>query len=155
MSRYADLLKEAEELQPGVVELRRAIHREPELGLSLPATRDKVLAAIEGLPLEVVEHEKTTGIVATLRGAQPGPTLSAFEVVDALDVGVVYDARGPLALVGGVIDMRGAASAHAVAVRAYGRTAFRAAVVLVDVVEGVCPQVRQGHCTLWPHLIYA
>ena len=33
--------------------LRHAIHREPEVGLHLPATQGKVLQALEGLPLEV------------------------------------------------------------------------------------------------------
>ena len=33
--------------------LRHAIHREPEIGLDLPLTQGKVLAALDSLPLEV------------------------------------------------------------------------------------------------------
>ena len=33
--------------------LRRAIHAEPEIGLHLPRTQEKILAALDGLPLEV------------------------------------------------------------------------------------------------------
>jgi amidohydrolase len=57
------------------VDLRRRIHKEPELGLDLPGTRAKILADLEGLALEIQLHEKTSGIVATLRGdaeTQPG-----------------------------------------------------------------------------------
>jgi metal-dependent amidase/aminoacylase/carboxypeptidase family protein len=33
-----------------ITELRHAIHREPEIGLDLPKTQAKVLAALDGLP---------------------------------------------------------------------------------------------------------
>lgn len=47
----ADLRDAAAGIQPDVVELRRAIHREPELGLELPRTQTKVLEAITRLGL--------------------------------------------------------------------------------------------------------
>jgi amidohydrolase len=53
---------------PGMIALRRAIHAEPELGLMNPKTRDKVKAALAGLPLELHEGPSTTGIIAILRG---------------------------------------------------------------------------------------
>ncbi|HEY6871011.1 MAG TPA: M20 family metallopeptidase [Novosphingobium sp.] len=63
----------AEALAPDLVALRRAIHAEPELGLHTPATRDKVRAALAGLPLDWREGPGSTGLVATLRGgAGPG-----------------------------------------------------------------------------------
>src|SRR6516162_1573109 len=36
--------------------LRRAIHAEPEIGLQLPLTQQKILAALDGLPLQVTER---------------------------------------------------------------------------------------------------
>jgi amidohydrolase len=63
-----DLLSEARGIADGIVALRRAIHAEPELGLITPKTRDKVRAALAGLPLEWREGPSTTGAVATLRG---------------------------------------------------------------------------------------
>ena len=35
--------------------LRRQIHQDPEIGLELPRTQAKVLAALDGLPLEVTQ----------------------------------------------------------------------------------------------------
>ena len=39
-----------------VVELRRAIHADPEIGLHCPRTTDKIKAALAGLPLEYRDH---------------------------------------------------------------------------------------------------
>ena len=50
------------------IDLRRAIHREPEIGLHCPATTAKIKAALAGLPLEIREGSSTTGFVAILRG---------------------------------------------------------------------------------------
>ena len=62
------LLEEAQALLPAAVELRREIHRNPELGLDLPDTRAALLAALEGIDLEVSLSKTTSGVVATLRG---------------------------------------------------------------------------------------
>jgi hippurate hydrolase len=84
MSDLATLLEAAKKLQPEVTALRRAIHQEPELGLENPATRAKVLALLDGLPLEIALHKKTSGIVATLRGAKPGRRILLRADTDAL-----------------------------------------------------------------------
>jgi hippurate hydrolase len=78
------LLEEAKELLPELVALRRAIHAEPELGLELPKTRAKLLERLEALPLEIETHAKTSGVVATLRGAQPGRSILLRADMDAL-----------------------------------------------------------------------
>ena len=78
------LLAAAHAVQPEVVSLRRRIHAEPELGLDLPATRAKILEALDGLPLEIALHEGCSGVVATLRGAADGPTLLLRGDMDAL-----------------------------------------------------------------------
>ena len=53
-----------------MVALRRAIHREPEIGLHCPLTAEKVKAALAGLPLEIREGPSTTGFVVILRGGR-------------------------------------------------------------------------------------
>src|SRR5206468_9177973 len=63
-----DLLDEARAQQDDLVALRRALHAEPEIGLSLPRTQEKVLAALDGLPLEVTTGTTTTSVTAVLRG---------------------------------------------------------------------------------------
>ena len=76
--------EQSEDLMPDTVALRRTLHEWPELGNELPITRDHVLASLEGLPLDVTTHESTSGIVATLEGARPGPTLLLRGDMDAL-----------------------------------------------------------------------
>lgn len=62
------LLDEARAISGEIVALRRAIHAEPELGLNTPKTRDKVRAALAGLPLDWIEGPSTTGLIASLKG---------------------------------------------------------------------------------------
>ncbi|MFO0688859.1 MAG: M20 family metallopeptidase [Myxococcota bacterium] len=70
----APLLAEARALQPRMVALRRAIHEDPEIGLETPRTREKLLAALAGLELELDLHARTSGFVAVLRGGAAGPS---------------------------------------------------------------------------------
>ncbi|WP_062305899.1 M20 metallopeptidase family protein [Demequina subtropica] len=79
-----DFVADAAALLPDLVALRRALHADPELGLDLPRTQAKVLAALEGLPLEVTTGTATTSVVAVLRGALPGPTVLLRGDMDAL-----------------------------------------------------------------------
>jgi hippurate hydrolase len=73
-------------LDDELVELRRALHREPELGLDLPRTQEKVLAALDGLPLEISTGERLTSVTGVLRGSRPGPTVLLRADMDALPV---------------------------------------------------------------------
>lgn len=82
---HQDLLEQARAIAGEIVALRRAIHAEPELGLETPRTRDKVRAALAGLPLEWREGPSTTGLVATLKGgAGAGRTVLLRGDMDAL-----------------------------------------------------------------------
>ena len=88
------LLDEARSLQPQTVALRREIHRHPELGLDLPRTRETVLDSLAGLDLELALSKETSGIVATLQGGNPGPSVILRGDMDALpmteDTGLVF-----------------------------------------------------------------
>jgi len=55
-----------------LADLRRAIHAEPEVGLQLPLTQEKILAALDGLPLEVTLGSALTSITAVLSGGVKG-----------------------------------------------------------------------------------
>ncbi|HEX4250913.1 MAG TPA: M20 family metallopeptidase [Pseudonocardia sp.] len=72
-----DLLDDAQALRPELTELRVGLHREPEVGLDLPRTRDRVLAALVGLPLEISTGTATTSVTAVLRGTAPAPERAA------------------------------------------------------------------------------
>ena len=80
----AGILEQAQDLMGDIVELRRELHRWPEIGNHLPKTREAVLAALEGLPLDITLHETTSGIAAMLTGDQPGDTVLIRGDMDAL-----------------------------------------------------------------------
>lgn len=79
-----DLLGPARDLLPEVVELRRTLHRHPELGLDLPRTQAAVLDALDGLGLELTVGERLSSVVADLDGGRPGPTILLRGDMDAL-----------------------------------------------------------------------
>ncbi|MEO5318699.1 M20 family metallopeptidase [Arthrobacter sp. CC3] len=62
---------DAKELQGEIARFRHELHREPEIGLDLPRTQEKVLKALEGLPYEITLGESTTSVAAVLRGGAP------------------------------------------------------------------------------------
>src|SRR3954447_26642600 len=83
-----DLLEDARRLQDELVELRRALHREPEIGLDLPRTQERVLAELHGLPLTVMTGAPgLSSVVAVLRGgASSGRSVLLRGDMDALPV---------------------------------------------------------------------
>jgi amidohydrolase len=67
------LREEAAAIAGQLADLRHAIHHEPEIGLDLPRTQEKVLAALGGLPLEVSTGTKLSSVTAVLRGGAGDP----------------------------------------------------------------------------------
>jgi hippurate hydrolase len=85
--RFEGLQQEIEEnFGEKIVALRRDIHREPELGFDTEKTAEKVLAALEGLPLDLETGVAKNGIVATLEGDGDGPTVALRADMDALPI---------------------------------------------------------------------
>ena len=78
------LLAEAQDLLPATVDLRRRLHRRPELGLHLPETQAAVLETVDDLGLDVETGEETSWVVATLDSGRPGPTMLLRGDMDAL-----------------------------------------------------------------------
>src|SRR5450631_4466442 len=77
---------DAKAIADDLVRLRRAIHREPEIGLDLPRTQQKVVAALDGLPLELTLGRALSSVTAVLRGGRPGGTVLLRGDMDALPV---------------------------------------------------------------------
>jgi amidohydrolase len=67
-----------------MVEIRRDIHRHPELGFEERRTAAIVAADLRRLGLEVTEGVARTGVVGLLRGSRPGPTVLVRADMDAL-----------------------------------------------------------------------
>ncbi|GAA3206499.1 M20 family metallopeptidase [Nonomuraea helvata] len=83
---FMTFTEEALDIRDELVELRHSLHTTPELGLHLPRTQEKVLAALEGLPLEVKTGTTLSSVTAVLRGGRPGPAVLLRGDMDALPV---------------------------------------------------------------------
>ncbi|MFK4298898.1 amidohydrolase [Arthrobacter sp. GAS37] len=65
------IASDAKEMQGEIARFRHELHQEPEIGLDLPRTQEKVLKALDGLPYEITLGESTTSVTAVLRGGAP------------------------------------------------------------------------------------
>src|SRR2546427_6460466 len=80
----AEILSEPRALLDDAMQLRRRIHRHPEIGLTLPRTQAVVLEALDALGLERRTGQRTTSVLARLAGGKPGPTILLRADMDAL-----------------------------------------------------------------------
>ena len=81
-----EIRDDATRISGDLAALRRAIHAEPEIGRDLPRTQEKVLAALDGLPLEISRGRALSSVTAVLRGGRPGATVLLRGDMDALPV---------------------------------------------------------------------
>lgn len=97
--RLRDLATEAANYQIPLQEVRRDIHRRPELGLHLPNTLDRVLASIGELGLAITRSSRISSAVVRIVGEKPGPTVVLRADLDALalqeDTGLEYASEIP------------------------------------------------------------
>jgi amidohydrolase len=98
----AGLLSAAYNDADRTIDLRRRLHREPEIGLHLPRTQAMVLEAFADLPVEITTGTTTSSVVAVLWGARPGPTYLLRGDMDALpvheDTGLPFASQNPGAM---------------------------------------------------------
>ena len=76
----------ARDLETRLVDWRRDLHRNPELGNREFRTAEKVAAHLRQLGLEVKTGIAHTGVVGLLRGGKSGPTIALRADMDALPV---------------------------------------------------------------------
>jgi amidohydrolase len=86
-----DLDRLAAELEPKVIEWRRDIHRNPELGNREVRTGALVADHLKRLGFEVRTGVAHTGVVGVLRGGKPGPVVALRADMDALPVAEEVD----------------------------------------------------------------
>src|SRR5512136_3035906 len=77
---------EALALGAEMVELRRDLHRHPELAFQETRTAGIVASTLSGLGLEVQTGIGKTGVVAILEGQTDGPTVLVRADMDALPI---------------------------------------------------------------------
>ena len=66
------LLDDAQGLAGDLADLRHRLHERPEIGLRLPRTQEAVLAALDGLDLELSTGAEISSVIAVLRGTAGG-----------------------------------------------------------------------------------
>ena len=76
----------AEQVFPTVTQIRRTIHRSPELAFEEYETARLVRETLAPLGVHVRTGVAKTGVVATLEGGQPGPTILLRADMDALPI---------------------------------------------------------------------
>ncbi|HZW49056.1 MAG TPA: amidohydrolase [Bacillota bacterium] len=81
-----EVVRLADQFQPQLVELRRRIHRHPELGFQEIKTAALVAETLQGLGLEATRNVAITGVVGLLRGSTDGPTVALRADMDALPI---------------------------------------------------------------------
>ncbi len=81
-----DFKVEAEGLRDELIARRRDFHQHPEVGFEVMRTAGLVADELRRLGLEVQTGIGRTGVVATLEGAQDGPTILVRADMDALPI---------------------------------------------------------------------
>ena len=86
MERIEPLFHRLEDYYLDMVGLRRELHMYPELSFQEVNTPQKIAAIHKQLGLEVRTNVGGRGVVATLKGAKPGPTVALRADFDALPI---------------------------------------------------------------------
>ncbi|QDH77783.1 amidohydrolase [Echinicola soli] len=83
---HQEIDDQAESIEPKVIEWRRDIHENPELGNQETRTAQLIAAHLRSLGIDVEENIAVTGVVGLLKGGNPGPTVALRADMDALPV---------------------------------------------------------------------
>jgi hippurate hydrolase len=76
-------LGSAQSILPAVIDIRRRLHRRPEIGLQLPTTQAVVVEELERLGLTATRGRAMSSVTATIEGGRPGPTILLRADMDA------------------------------------------------------------------------
>ncbi|MEE8522447.1 MAG: amidohydrolase, partial [Thermoanaerobaculia bacterium] len=82
----ADVLERAREILPWLIEIRRDLHRHPELGLEEHRTSARVQERLDELGIEHVDGIGGTGVLGLLPGPEGGRTAALRADLDALPI---------------------------------------------------------------------
>lgn len=119
--------------QEDIVALRRDFHAHPELGFEEVRSAGIIEERLRALGLEVRTGVATTGIIAILRGANPGPTVLVRADMDALPVTEKNDWQWKSSVAGKM---------HACGHDAHMATALTVARLLADEKESLCGTIK-------------
>ncbi|MGL5111211.1 MAG: amidohydrolase [Flavobacterium sp.] len=80
------IAQKTQSLEPKVVQWRRDLHQNPELGNREFKTAEKIATHLRSLGIEVQTGIAKTGVVGILKGGKPGPVVALRADMDALPV---------------------------------------------------------------------
>jgi len=86
-----DLLKEAHKIEPEIIEIRREIHRKPELAYKEKATARLVAEKLRAYGVEVRTGIGGTGVLGILKGSRKGRVVGLRADMDALPIEEMAD----------------------------------------------------------------
>jgi carboxypeptidase Ss1 len=86
-----DFLREARKIEPEIIEIRRQIHRRPELAYKEKATAKLVAEKLRSFGLEVRTGVGGTGVLGILRGPRKGGVVGLRADMDALPIEEMAD----------------------------------------------------------------
>src|SRR5258705_5056332 len=78
--------KDARDLAGTTIEIRRDLHAHPELGFRETRTAGRISEILSDLGIEHRTGVATTGVLETIRGAGPGPTVALRADMDGLPI---------------------------------------------------------------------
>jgi amidohydrolase len=81
-----DFRQSARELMPKLVDMRRTLHRFPELAFQEFETTKRIKAWLEEAGVSLLDLDLPTGVLAEVRGSQPGPKVALRADIDSLPV---------------------------------------------------------------------
>lgn len=80
------IIRASQELEGWLIELRRRIHRHPEIANHEVQTQKLVCRELERMGITEIKPYFRTGLAAVIRGGHPGPTLGMRADMDALKI---------------------------------------------------------------------
>ena len=86
-------------LEDHIIEMRRTLHRHPELGCEERQTTAYIVAELQRIGIPVITYEDITGCVGVIQGSRPGRTVMLRADIDALPIteqsGVPFSSENP------------------------------------------------------------